>query len=93
MTALYLSHHPQRSSFTLAIAGRSRSKLEAIKNELDPDVKIIEVDVNNFEDVERVVKQVKVVANTVGPYWRYSTPVVRCVKSMVSLHIMLVARY
>lgn len=79
LAALYLSHHPQRSSFTLAIAGRSRSKLEELKKELDPDVTIFEVDVNNFEDVERVVKQVKVVANTVGPYWRYSTPVVQCV--------------
>ena len=81
LTALYLSRHPQRSTFTLAIAGRSRSRLEAIKAELDPDVTIFEVDVNNVDQVEEVVKQVKVVANTVGPYWRYSTPVVRCARS------------
>ena len=39
------------------------------------------VDVTNDDDVERVIRRVKVVINTVGPYWRWGTGVVRCVCS------------
>lgn len=79
LTARYLSQHPQRSSFTLAVAGRSRSKLDAL--ELDAGVQVFVVDVTDETAVEELVKQFKVIANTVGPYWRWGTPVVKaCAK-------------
>ncbi|KDQ56275.1 hypothetical protein JAAARDRAFT_59177 [Jaapia argillacea MUCL 33604] len=75
----YLSAHPQRSTFKFAIAARSKSKLDALVNELglDKNTSILVVDVTKKDQVEEAVKQTKVVINTVGPYWRWGTPVVR----------------
>jgi short subunit dehydrogenase-like uncharacterized protein len=86
----YLSTHPQRPSFTFSLAGRSRSKLDALLTELSlkssdalaPDntsVGVRQVDVTNIDEVEAAVRSVKVVINTVGPFWKWGTPVVRCV--------------
>ena len=83
LTARYLSQHPQRSSFTLAVAGRSRSKLDAL--ELDAGVQVFVVDVTDETAVEELVKQFKVIANTVGPYWRWGTPVVKYVYNATGL--------
>lgn len=45
------------------------------------DVELVELD---EEDVERIVKTARVVINTVGPFHRYGTPVVRaCVRNTV----------
>ncbi|PCH36639.1 NAD(P)-binding protein [Wolfiporia cocos MD-104 SS10] len=75
----YLANHPQRSSFTLSIAGRSASKLEELKRELkiDDSVRTVQVDVTQAAQVEEVVRAVKVVINIVGPYWRWAEPVIR----------------
>jgi len=35
-----------------------------------------EVDVTNFDDVEKLVQQAKVIINAAGPYWRWGKPVV-----------------
>jgi short subunit dehydrogenase-like uncharacterized protein len=78
----YLNDHPQRSTFTFAIAARSKMKLENLAQELKLDPNVVppvQVDVTRSEEVEAAVKMVKVVINTVGPYWRWGTPVVRCV--------------
>ncbi|KAI0076365.1 NAD(P)-binding protein [Panus rudis PR-1116 ss-1] len=80
----YLNDHPQRSEFTYAIAGRSKSKLGQLKKtlNLDESVRTFEVDVTDKDGLEEVIKQVKVVINTVGPYYVWSTPVVRaCVRN------------
>ena len=82
LVARYLNGHPQhRTSFSLAIAGRSKAKLDALKEQekLDDAVAIVQVDVTQPNDVERAVKDAKVVINTVGPFVRWGTPVVRCV--------------
>ncbi|TFK88041.1 hypothetical protein K466DRAFT_88124 [Polyporus arcularius HHB13444] len=75
----YLYNHPQRGAFTFAIGIRSRSKGEELKKSLglDDSVKIVQVDVNRYEDVEAAVKETKVVINVVGPYWIWGTNVVR----------------
>src|ERR1700722_6558646 len=77
----YLSTHPQRSSFTFSIAGRSSSKLSALLTQLslddDDTVKIVKVDVSDFQQVEHAVKRTKVVINSVGPFWKWGTPVVK----------------
>jgi short subunit dehydrogenase-like uncharacterized protein len=84
----YLSTHPQRTSFTFSLAARSRSKLDDLLTELSltssgsaaPDsatVGVLQVDVTNFDQLEAAVRTARVVINTVGPYWRWGTPVVR----------------
>lgn len=77
----YLAGHPQRSQFSISIGARSTQKLTTLVKELGlgSDVRLVQVDVTKYEEVERAVKNVKVVINTVGPYWRWGTPVVRCV--------------
>ena len=78
----YLSAHPQRSQFSLALGARSPKKLKALVNKLnlsESSVKLVQVDVTDEGDVERAVRSTRVVINTVGPYWLWGTPVVRYV--------------
>ena len=81
----YLHAHRERKAgkFTYAIAGRSKAKLtelaRAIRSDDDDNLEIFVVDVTDFDEVEKVVQQAKVVVNTVGPYWRWGKPVVKCV--------------
>ncbi|KIY69793.1 hypothetical protein CYLTODRAFT_442431 [Cylindrobasidium torrendii FP15055 ss-10] len=78
-TIQYLQNHPDRSTFTFAIAGRSRAKLQTLVDELDlpASVPVKVVDVEDTESVDQAVQSTKVVINTVGPYWFYGTAVVR----------------
>ncbi|KAF8963594.1 Saccharopine dehydrogenase-domain-containing protein [Flammula alnicola] len=79
----YLSAHPQRSQFSLAIGARSPQKLKELVQQLSlpSSVKIIQVDVTNPDEIDAAVSQTRVVINTVGPYWLWGTPVVRaCVR-------------
>ncbi|EPQ55373.1 hypothetical protein GLOTRDRAFT_116281 [Gloeophyllum trabeum ATCC 11539] len=83
LTTRYLSTHPQRAEFTFAVGARSREKLEKLAKDLNlgDDVELVQVDVTNADDVERAVANAKVVVNTVGPYWRWGTNVVKaCAK-------------
>lgn len=79
----YLSLHPQHTQglFSFSIAARSQSRLHELVQDLSlpPTVNTIRVDVTNEAEVESVVKSARVVINTVGPYWRWGTPVVRYV--------------
>ncbi|KAL1735087.1 Saccharopine dehydrogenase-domain-containing protein [Schizophyllum commune] len=83
----YLYAHQQyRTSFTLAIAGRSQAKLDALIKEekLDDSVQVLTVDVLKPDEIDRAVKHAKVVINTVGPFAKWGTPVVRsCVENNV----------
>ena len=82
----YLSTHSQRSQFSLALGARSPKKLKALVQNLnlsESSVKLVQVDVTNEADVERAVRSTRVVINTVGPYWLWGTPVVRCVSQQV----------
>ncbi len=56
-----------------AIAGRSRAKLEALKQEIrvlnpDIDVAIIIADSHDQESLEAMVSQTRVILTTVGPF-------------------------
>ncbi|KAK1228940.1 hypothetical protein PQX77_008014 [Marasmius sp. AFHP31] len=77
----FLAAHPDRTSkkFTLAIAARSKQKLDALVSDLSlsKDIKIHTLDVTNEDAVNEAVKQTRIVVNTVGPYYRWGTPVVR----------------
>ncbi|KAG9790337.1 hypothetical protein KCU88_g1353, partial [Aureobasidium melanogenum] len=71
-----------------AVAGRNQSKLQSLVNELKslnstrdvPD--IITIGGLNTSELSGLVKKTKVLLNTVGPYYLYSTPVVEaCAQS------------
>jgi short subunit dehydrogenase-like uncharacterized protein len=84
----YLSQHPLRGAFTFAIGARSPTKVKALLQDLglvhDSSIPIVQVDVTNKAEVENAVKNTRVVINTVGPYWRWGTPVVAaCAKAGV----------
>ncbi|KIJ67410.1 hypothetical protein HYDPIDRAFT_108169 [Hydnomerulius pinastri MD-312] len=85
LIARYLATHPQRGSFTFGLAARSDSKLKALVHEncdLLIDVPLFVVDVTSSDAVDKAVQQTRVVINTVGPYWRWGTPVVQaCVRN------------
>jgi hypothetical protein len=87
LTARYLLEHPQRHAFTLALAGRSRAKVEAAGLSLDQSVRIWEVDVTKPETIEVAVSQVSVVINCVGPFWRHGSNVVSCVACFCRRHV------
>ncbi|KAF5363351.1 hypothetical protein D9756_000263 [Leucocoprinus leucothites] len=76
----YLSVHPQRSGFTFAVGARSSPKLKALLEDLnlqnDDTIGLVQVDVTKPVEIEKAVKSTRVVINTVGPYWRWGTPVV-----------------
>ncbi|KAF9262684.1 hypothetical protein L218DRAFT_1039020 [Marasmius fiardii PR-910] len=80
-TTKFLAAHPDRTSrkFTLAIAARSKQKLEALVSNLslEQDIKLVSLDVTNEAAVEEAVVQTRVVVNAVGPYHKYGNPVVK----------------
>ncbi|KAH8827838.1 Saccharopine dehydrogenase-domain-containing protein [Flagelloscypha sp. PMI_526] len=80
----YLLVHPERSKFTFGIAGRSKEKLDALLASLsktEKDIPVVVVDVLKPEEIEAAVIQARVVINTVGPFWRWGTNVVKsCVQ-------------
>ncbi|KAK4692370.1 hypothetical protein P7C71_g4819, partial [Lecanoromycetidae sp. Uapishka_2] len=64
-----------------AVAGRSRTKLLAIVDELkvsnsDRTQPAIEVATLSPQDLEKLARKTRVLINTIGPYYLYSTPVV-----------------
>jgi len=75
----YLNEHPDRTSFTFALAARSKSKLNALVEnlQLNAQIPMMVVDVTKEDQVEDAVKTARVIINTVGPYWTWGTPVVR----------------
>ena len=78
----YLEKHPERSKVKYAIAGRSVDKLNNLTKELKLDqsnVAIIGVNIEDFDELEALVKRTRLVINCVGPFALYSTPVVRYV--------------
>lgn len=55
----------------IAIAGRSRARLQEVNRDLGVDWPILEVDTGDEAAVARVAASTSVVATTVGPYLRY----------------------
>lgn len=72
----------KRPALRWALAGRSRDKLERVRNELtsfDPAAKDLPIVVGDSLDpasVEAMVKRTRVVCTTVGPYLQYGGPLV-----------------
>ena len=59
-----------------AVAGRSREKLERLRDELGTDVPVLVADVGDADSLRRVADASKVVLTTVGPYIRYGESLV-----------------
>ncbi|KAL4246225.1 Saccharopine dehydrogenase-like oxidoreductase [Abortiporus biennis] len=79
----YLNNHPERSSFTFGIAGRSRTKLDGLvsKLQLSAGVKSYVVDVQSRQAVDEIVGQAKVIVSCVGPYWLHGETILgSCVR-------------
>ncbi|HWD75750.1 MAG TPA: saccharopine dehydrogenase NADP-binding domain-containing protein [Solirubrobacteraceae bacterium] len=80
LTAEYLAAAANGTRW--ALAGRSRQKLEAVRDRLtqiDPaagDLDLLIADINDAQSVKRVAESAKVVITTVGPYINYGEPVV-----------------
>lgn len=71
-----------------AIAGRSESKLQNTKGEVEKrggdrrEVETMTVQLDSQEELQKMAESTTVLINTVGPYCRYGTPVVEaCVKA------------
>jgi short subunit dehydrogenase-like uncharacterized protein len=80
LTAEYLARSPGATRY--ALAGRSRAKLEGVRDRLaaiDPaagDVALLIADIEDPASIRRVAESAKVVITTVGPYLEYGEPVV-----------------
>ncbi len=75
LTADYLAAHAP-AGLRWAIAGRSKEKLEAVRDRLGVDVDLVVVDSSDEAGLREMAAQTKVVATTVGPYLEYGAPLV-----------------
>jgi saccharopine dehydrogenase (NAD+, L-glutamate forming) len=74
LTAEYLAGAARGGRW--AIAGRSREKLEAVRERLSTDVPLIIADISDPASIRRLAESAKVVITTVGPYIHYGEPLV-----------------
>ena len=81
LTAEYLARHAPEGT-RWAIAGRSRDKLEAVRErlaEIDPacaGLELFEADAGDAAALREIAGSTHVVATTVGPYMRFGEPLV-----------------
>ena len=81
LTAEYLAEHAP-AGLRWALAGRNRSKLEAVRDKLaalDPalaDLELIEADSGDRTSLDALAARTKVVISTVGPFVQYGEPLV-----------------
>jgi short subunit dehydrogenase-like uncharacterized protein len=72
LVAEYLAE--QAPQVRWAIAGRSASKLEAVRDRLgQPDIPLLVADSEDAAALTAMVEQTRVIISTVGPYARYGT--------------------
>jgi short subunit dehydrogenase-like uncharacterized protein len=78
LTAAYLARHAPAGT-RIALAGRSRSRLEAVRDRLPApgsDWPLIVADSSDEESLRAMAASTTALATTVGPYARYGMPVV-----------------
>ena len=73
LTAAYLAEHAP-PDVRIALGGRSRSKLEATRAELGVDWPLVVADGQDADAVKALAESTRVVATTVGPYFKYGKP-------------------
>ncbi|MDB5985303.1 MAG: saccharopine dehydrogenase L-glutamate-forming [Nevskia sp.] len=81
LTAQYLARHAPIGA-RWALAGRSRSKLEGVRERLAAEnpalaaLPLLEVDAADADALQKLAQSTRVVVTTVGPYIRYGEPLV-----------------
>jgi short subunit dehydrogenase-like uncharacterized protein len=75
LTAKYLAEHGP-SDARIALGGRSQEKLERTRDELGVDWPVVVADSQDRAAVDALAKSTRVVATTVGPYFKYGKPLV-----------------
>ena len=78
LTAAYLAENVPKD-FRVALAGRSREKLEKVRSELAgaaQDWPIVLADSNDNNSLAAMAESARVVVTTVGPYAKYGMPLV-----------------
>jgi short subunit dehydrogenase-like uncharacterized protein len=78
LTAQYLARRAPETT-RLALAGRSREKLEDVRRGLGEraaEVPLLEADVRDVGSIRKLAEATKVLVTTVGPYIHYGEPVV-----------------
>jgi short subunit dehydrogenase-like uncharacterized protein len=79
LLAAYLADHAPEGA-RIALAGRSRARLEALRAQLPArarDWPILVADADDAEALARLTASTTVVATTVGPYLKYGLPLAR----------------
>jgi short subunit dehydrogenase-like uncharacterized protein len=85
-----------QGTFTWAMAGRSRAKMEEVKTWLAEDgvdladVPMVEADVSNQASLDSLAAASSVVVTTVGPYALYGRPVVKARSCLLDASYVLV---
>merc|ERR1711916_140119 len=79
LVAEYLARQPM-AAFRFAIAGRSRDKLDQIKNRLESSgvhsIDILIASSSGSKSLEEMSSRTAVVISTVGPFMKYGRPLV-----------------
>jgi short subunit dehydrogenase-like uncharacterized protein len=75
LTAKYLAEHGP-PDVRIALGGRSQSKLERTRDELGVDWPLVVADSQDRDAVAALAGSTRVVATTVGPYFKYGKPLV-----------------
>jgi len=82
--AAYLFNHPQQRKFRFAIAGRDRSKLEAVRRQLGDkgaSIDTLVADSADLKAIDAMVRRAAVLINTAGPFALYGNAIVdACVR-------------
>ena len=75
LTAKYLAEAAP-ADVRIALGGRSQEKLERTRDELGVDWPLVVADSQDRDAVKRLAESTRVVATTVGPYFKYGKPLV-----------------
>jgi short subunit dehydrogenase-like uncharacterized protein len=75
LTAKYLAEHAPRGT-RIALGGRSQAKLEQTRAELGLDWPLVIANSQDRDAVAAMAASARVVATTVGPYFKYGKPLV-----------------
>jgi short subunit dehydrogenase-like uncharacterized protein len=75
LTAAYLAKNAP-AGLKWALAGRNKTKLEAVREKLGVDIDLVIADVGDAETLRALAESTRIVVTTVGPYIRYGEPLV-----------------
>lgn len=80
LIARYLATHRERCSFSFAIAGRSKTKLDKAFSDLSlSDIHVFLVDLSDDDSIQTLLREAnpKVILTTAGPYMKCGKPLAR----------------